>query len=160
MAPHYVQRHSRTFTVSTWICDFQRCFPSGVHQKLSMIAIQTKWRNNVRCVIKSLLHDDNKSSPKSFRNSVSPFPLIQWDAAHLPPILRFSFDDHHPIYTDFLDRPQSPHQTASASNQPFCHNTLSGPTDRQIEFATIVYQQRLRSRSMDRERRANNIKID
>jgi len=29
-----------------------------------------------------------------------------------------------------LDRPHSPSQTASTSNQPFCHSTLSGPTDR------------------------------
>ena len=35
------------------------------------------------------------------------------------------------ITTPSLDRPHSPSQTASGSNQPFCHNTLSGPTDRQ-----------------------------
>ena len=32
-----------------------------------------------------------------------------------------------------LDRPNSPSQTASGSNQPFCHSTLSGQIDRQTD---------------------------
>jgi len=32
-----------------------------------------------------------------------------------------------------LDRPHSPSQTASGSNQPFCHNTLSSQTDQQTD---------------------------
>ena len=43
------------------------------------------------------------------------------------------FDDHHPhLIHPSLDRPRSPFQTASRSNQPFCHSrpTLSGQTDR------------------------------
>ena len=45
----------------------------------------------------------------------------------------FLFDDHHPhLINPSLDRPNSPSQTASGSVQPFCHNTLSGQTDRQM----------------------------
>jgi len=48
-----------------------------------------------------------------------------------PPKLPLSFDDHHQnLIHPFLDRPHSPSQTASGSNQPFRHNTLSGQTDR------------------------------
>jgi len=36
-----------------------------------------------------------------------------------------------PSNTPILDRPHSPLQTASRSNQPFCHSTPSGQTDRQ-----------------------------
>ena len=37
----------------------------------------------------------------------------------------FPFDDHHPhLIHPSLDRPLSSPQTASGSNQPFCHNTL------------------------------------
>ena len=32
-----------------------------------------------------------------------------------------------------LDRPHSPSQTASGSNQPFCHNTISGQTSTQTD---------------------------
>jgi len=38
-----------------------------------------------------------------------------------------------PSNTPILDRHHSPPQTASGSTQPFCHNTLSGPTDRQTD---------------------------
>jgi len=45
----------------------------------------------------------------------------------------FPFDDHHPyLIHPSLDRQHSPPQTASGRNQPFCHNTLSRQTDRQI----------------------------
>jgi len=44
------------------------------------------------------------------------------------------FDDHHlHLIHPSLDRPHSPFQTASGSNQPFCHSTLSGQTDWQTE---------------------------
>jgi len=37
----------------------------------------------------------------------------------------FRFDDHHPhLIHPSLDRPLSPPQTASGSNQPFCHSSL------------------------------------
>ena len=39
----------------------------------------------------------------------------------------FPFDDHHP---------HSLSQTASRSNQPFCHSTLSGPSDRHTNRRT------------------------
>ena len=42
----------------------------------------------------------------------------------------FPLDDYHPpLIHPSIDRPQSPFQTASGSNQPFCHSTLSGQTD-------------------------------
>jgi len=46
----------------------------------------------------------------------------------------FPFDDHHiHLIHPSVDRPHSPSQTASGSNQQFCHNTLSGETDRQTD---------------------------
>jgi len=52
----------------------------------------------------------------------------------------FPFDNHHPnLMYPSLNRPHSPPETASRSNQPFCHSTLSGPTD------TDLFQERLRS---------------
>jgi len=70
-----------------------------------------------------------------------------------------------------LDRPHSPPQTASRSNQPCCHNIhfpdrqTDRPTDRQTDRwdrrqlctkSAFVYQERLRSRSMDSGRRPKN----
>jgi len=55
---------------------------------------------------------------------------------HLPK-LPLPFDDHHPRLTrPSLDRLHSPSRTASGSNQPFCHSTLSGPTGRQTDRPT------------------------
>ena len=58
------------------------------------------------------------------------FRWLQWDAAHLPPKLplpcgRSPFNLIHPS----LDRPHPPPQTASRSNQPFCHSTRDRPID-------------------------------
>jgi len=63
-----------------------------------------------------------------------------------------------------LDRPHLPSQTASGSNQPFCHSTLSGPTDRPTDRHTQtdrwarrhVYTISAYARYIDRERCANN----
>ena len=57
-----------------------------------------------------------------------------------------------------LDWPHSPPQTAHGSNQPFCHNTLCGPTDRWVYpmvQANVLYHERS-ARYADRERHANN----
>jgi len=49
---------------------------------------------------------------------------LQWDAPNspLPSLRRLTSHLIHP----FLDRPHSPSQMASGSNQPLCHSTLSG----------------------------------
>ena len=59
---------------------------------------------------------------------------LQRDVPHLPTKLLCPFHDHlsHLIYSS-LDRPHSPPQTASGSNQPFCHSTFFGHTDRPTE---------------------------
>jgi len=76
----------------------------------------------------------------------------------------FPFDDNHPhIIHPFLDRPHSPPLTASGSNQPFCHSTLSGHTDRPTDRQTgrwdrrQVYTISAYARYIDRERRAKNV---
>ena len=73
------------------------------------------------------------TSPQSnLRRAASQWPhWLQWDAPNSPPKLPLPFDDHliHPS----LDQPPSPPQTASGFNQPFCHNTLCGQTDRQTD---------------------------
>jgi len=57
---------------------------------------------------------------------------LQWDAPTSPPKLPLLFVDKHSHLIDpFLDQPHLPLQTASGSNQPFCHNTLCKLTDRQ-----------------------------
>jgi len=46
-------------------------------------------------------------------------------------------DDHHPhLIHPSLDQPHSPSQMASGSNQPFCHNTFCGLTDRTTDRKT------------------------
>jgi len=82
---------------------------------------------------------------------------------NITPETRLSFPLGHvnPVIHPSLDRPHSPPQTASGSNQPFCDNTFSGLTDRQTDRqmgkATIVYQERLCSRSKDSDRHAKNL---
>jgi len=51
----------------------------------------------------------------------------------LPLLLRRS--PPHLIHSS-LDRTHSPSETASGSNQPSCHSTLSGPTDRHTHRPT------------------------
>jgi len=52
-----------------------------------------------------------------------------------PPKCPFLFDDHHPhLIHSSLDWPHSPSKTASWSNWPFCHSTLSRQTDRQTDW--------------------------
>jgi len=49
-----------------------------------------------------------------------------------------------PSNTPILDRPHSPSQTASGSNQPFCHNTLrtERPTDQRTVQTNVPYHER------------------
>jgi len=76
----------------------------------------------------------------------------------------FPFDDHHLHLIHLsLDRPHSPSQTAPGSNQPFCHSTLSGQTDRPSDTQTHRWSRTNRmvskvsayARYIDREQRAN-----
>jgi len=68
------------------------------------------------------------------RTTTQPSPhWLQRDALNSPPNLPFHFDNHLNLVHPSLDRLHSPPQTASGSNRPFCHNTLSGQTDRQID---------------------------
>jgi len=61
----------------------------------------------------------------SYDNKIAAGGLIS--SRNLP----FPFNDHHPhLIHPSLDRPHSYSQTASRFNQPFCHSTLSGQTDR------------------------------
>jgi len=57
-----------------------------------------------------------------------------------PPKLSLSPGDLQP---QLLDQPHSPSQTANRSNQPFCHSTPSGQTNRQMVFAKSLYQHHL-----------------
>jgi len=61
-----------------------------------------------------------------------------------------------------LDRPHSPPQTASGSNQLFATIHFADrdrPTDRQMVQANVPYHKRS-ARYSERERRANNILLD
>ena len=56
---------------------------------------------------------------------------LQWNTSNSPQNCPFPFDNHHHhLIHPSLDQPHSPSQTASGSNQLFCHSTLSGQTDR------------------------------
>ena len=60
----------------------------------------------------------------------------------------FPFDDHHPcLIHPSLDRPHSPPQTISGSNQPFCRNTLQ--TDRQMDKQTNRWDKRQLCQTLD-----------
>jgi len=79
---------------------------------------------------------------------------LQWVAANSPPKLPLPFNDHHRnLIHPFRTRPYSPPQTASRSNQPFCHNS---------HVHTDTWDKRM-SRNMSaslRERRANNTCVE
>jgi len=72
----------------------------------------------------------NKPCPKSLGKSASPSPLVTTGRPKFTPKTAPSLPRSPPhLIHPSLDRTHSPPQTASGSNQPFCHNTLSGPTD-------------------------------
>ena len=99
------------------------------------------------------------------RNYATKSPLVTVGRPKFTPKTALLFDDHdtHLIHPS-LDYSSS--QTASGSNQPFCHSTLSGPTERQTNRPTPtqtdrwarrqVYTISAYARYIDRERRANN----
>jgi len=99
-----------------------------------------------------------KTSPQSnLRRAALQRPhWLQWDAPNSPPNCPFSFDDHHPhLIRPSFDRLHSPPQTASGSNQPFCHNTLSGPTDQPTDgIGESSVPRALTLYCVDRERHA------
>jgi len=81
----------------------------------------------------------------------------------------FPSNDHYPhLIHPSLDHPHSPSQTASGSNQPFCHSTFSGQIDRQIDTKAHTQtnrwaRQQVRNMSAYaqtalRERRVNSVK--
>jgi len=57
-----------------------------------------------------------------------------------PPV-PFWAHGHHQIHPS-LNRPHSPFQMASKSNQPFRHNTLSGQTGTQMHSQTYIWDRR------------------
>jgi len=73
-----------------------------------------------------------------FRSTTPQSPhWLQWDAPRLPlkmplPLRRSPPPSNAPI----LDRPHSPLQTASRSNQPLFHNSPTGQTDRPTDRRT------------------------
>ena len=81
---------------------------------------------------------------------------LQWDAPNSPSKLLLPFDDNH-LHTvhAYIDRPHSPPQTAPGSNQPFCHNTLSGQIDRPTDRPTDRRETCTKS-AYATERRTNN----
>jgi len=85
--------------------------------------LRCRW-NYCRTVSRSVIIIPTTTSPPESNLGRSPFP----------------FDDHHPhLIHQSLDRPHSPSQTASGSNQPFCHITLSGQTDRHTHTHTHTH---------------------
>ena len=57
---------------------------------------------------------------------------LEWGAPNSPPKLPLTLGRSSPhLIHPSLDRPHSPSQTESESNQPFYHSTHSGQTDRQ-----------------------------
>jgi len=80
--------------------------------------------------------------PNTFLLNNAPFKLTGEklpEASRIPPFLPQYVDPRliHPS----LDRPNSPSQTASGSNQSFCHNTLSEQTDRHTHTHTHTDRQ-------------------
>ena len=101
-----------------------------------------------RCFTRELLgkitEKMNKSSQSNFgrvrrsRTTTQQSPLVTMGRPKITPNCPFAFDDNYPIkYTHpSTDRPHSPLQTASGSNQPFYHSTLSGQTDGRTDGQT------------------------
>jgi len=73
----------------------------------------------------------NKSSQSNLGTARHRPHWLQWDAKKFT---RKTAPSPSTITNPYpsLDRPHSPPQTASGSNQPFCHNTFSGQRDRQM----------------------------
>jgi len=62
---------------------------------------------------------------------------LQWNAPNSPQNCPFPFNDHQPPSNTPIPQPTPlTTPTASGSNQPFCHNTLSGQTDCQTNRLT------------------------
>jgi len=108
-----------------------------------------KWRH----------YKHDKSSQSSTTTPQSPLlyngkSQIHLKSSKLPLPLRRS-PSRHLIHTS-LDRFHSPPQAESGSNQPFCHNTLSGQTDTQTNRwdRRQLYPRALTLYYIDRERRA------
>ena len=64
-----------------------------------------------------------------FKNTLKNAVQTEGDEKRPKPFFPLRHIDLHLIHPS-LDRPQSPPQSASRSNQPFCHSTASGQTDR------------------------------
>jgi len=57
-------------------------------------------------------------------NDATKSPLVTMGRCKFTPKLPLPFDDHHQnLIHPYRARPHSPPQTASGSNQPFCHNS-------------------------------------
>ena len=71
-----------------------------------------------------------QSVPAHLHNYATKSPLAIMGRPKFTLNCHFPFADHHPHLIHLsLDRPHSSSQTASGSNQPFCHSILSGHTD-------------------------------
>jgi len=58
-------------------------------------------------------------------NDATKSPLVTMGRPKFTPKLPLPFDDHHQnLIHPYRALPHSPPQTASGSNQPFCHNSL------------------------------------
>jgi len=88
----------------------------------------------------TLYRSNNKKSQSNLGEATSPPFMVENNYTTKSPLVtmgcptlfhqNFSFDDlrSHLIHPS-LDRPHSPTQTASRSNEPFCHSTSSRQTD-------------------------------
>jgi len=112
-------------------------FTSLVHRSLGM-----RMRTRVNVYTITIIATN---PPQSFGKSASlshnyatKSHWLQCDAENSPPPkLSFPFDDHHPyLIHPSLDWLHSSSQTASGSNQPFFHSTLSGSTEQQVDIHT------------------------
>jgi len=86
---------------------------------------------------------------------------LQWGAPNSPQNCPFPFDDHHPyLIRPSLNRSHSLPQTAPGSNQPFCHSTLSGQTDRPTDkWARRQARNMSRLRSLVRSDATKNTRV-
>ena len=96
-------------------------------------------------------------------NYATKFPLVTMGCPKFTPKTALPLWQSPPhLIHPSLDRPHSPSQMASGSNQPFCHSTLSGQTDSHIDRLTDRWDRRkldsmtAYARHIDRERHANN----
>ena len=121
-----------------------RLIRASIHERLKSYSAPSQ-RELLLCVNETrnpkVIWEEPRRHPSRQRITTPQRPhWLQWDAPRLPQNCPFPSTISTTISHPSLDRPISPPQTATRSNQPFFHHSPTGltdrPTDRQTDRPT------------------------